>query len=163
MADKSKTKILVSACLYGYCCKYDGGNNILKDPLFMILKNTGRLVPVCPEQLGGLSTPRVCSEIKDGRVINKNGEDVTEQFELGAQRTLETAQKNHVRAAILKQGSPSCGCKQIYDGSFTGTKVAGEGVTARLLIENGIPVFDETEVSYAKLLSDGNGHGHNHN
>lgn len=162
MANNPKTKILVSACLYGYCCKYDGGNNILKDPLFQILKNTGRLVPVCPEQLGGLPTPRIPSELIDGKVINKNGEDVTEQFELGARKTLEIAKENHVRAAVLKQGSPSCGCKRIYDGTFSGTSISGEGITARLLIENGIPVFDETEVSFAKLLSDGNPHDHHH-
>ena len=156
------SKILCSACLYGFCCKYDGGTNTLKDPLFQFLKNSGRLVPVCPEELGGLSTPRIPAEQKDGKVINKEGEDVTAQFELGAQKALEIARKNGVRVAIMKQGSPSCGCKRIYDGTFTGTKITGEGVTVRKLIENGIPVFDETEVSFAKLLADGDPHNHHH-
>ena len=162
MSQKPKGKILVSACLYGYCCKYDGGNNILKSPVFQILKNTGRLVPVCPEELGGLSTPRIPSEIKDGKVINKEGEDVTAFFEKGAEKTLEIARKEGVRVAILKQGSPSCGSKRICDGTFSGTKISGEGITARKLIENGIPVFDETEVELAKVLADGDPHNHHH-
>ena len=162
MSQKPKGKILVSACLYGYCCKYDGGNNILKSPVFQILKNTGRLVPVCPEELGGLSTPRIPSEIKDGKVINKEGEDVTAFFEKGAEKTLEIARKEGVRVAILKQGSPSCGSKRICDGTFSGEKIPGEGVTALKLIENGIPVFDETEVELAKVLADGDPHNHHH-
>lgn len=160
MNSNSKSKILVSACLYGFCCKYDGGNNALKDKLFQQLKCSGRLVPVCPEELGGLSTPRIPSEISGDKVINREGADVTEQFELGAEKALEIARKNGVRVAILKQGSPSCGCKKIYDGTFTGTKITGEGVTARKLVENGIPVFDETEVSFARLLADGKPHSH---
>lgn len=162
MSQKPKGKILVSACLYGYCCKYDGGNNILKSPLFQILKNTGRLVPVCPEELGGLPTPRVPSEIKDGKVINKEGKDVTQNFEEGARKALEIARKEGVRVAILKQSSPSCGSKRIYDGTFSGEKITGEGITARLLIENGIPVFDETQVHLAKVLADGDPHSHHH-
>lgn len=162
MPHKPKGKILVSACLYGYCCKYDGGNNILKSPLFQVLKNTGRLVPVCPEELGGLSTPRIPSEIKDGKVYNKEGEDVTAFFEKGAQKALEIAKKEGVRVAILKQGSPSCGSKRICDGTFSGTKISGEGITARKLIENGIPVFDEIEVHLAKVLADGDPHNHHH-
>ena len=162
MTNKPKSKILVSACLYGHCCKYDGTNNLLRDKTFQILKNTGRLIPVCPEELGGLSTPRVPSEIKEGRVYNKEGYDVTAQFELGAEKALEIARKNGVRVAIMKQGSPSCGCKRIYDGTFTGTKITGEGITVRKLIENGIPVFDETEANLAKLLADGDPHNHHH-
>lgn len=162
MNNKPKGKILVSACLYGHCCKYDATSNLLKDKYFQILKNTGRLIPVCPEQLGGLSTPRIPCEIKDGKVFNKAGEDVTAEFELGAEKTLAIARENGVRVAILKQGSPSCGCKKIYDGTFSGNKITGEGVTARKLVENGIPVFDETEVSFAKLLADGNPDSHHH-
>ncbi len=162
MNNKPKGKILVSACLYGHCCKYDGTSNLLKDKYFQILKNTGRLIPVCPEQLGGLPTPRIPSEIRDGKVFNQEGEDVTAQFELGAEKTLAIARENGVRVAILKQGSPSCGCKKIYDGTFSGNKITGEGVTARKLVENGIPVFDETEVSFAKLLADGNPDSHHH-
>ncbi len=163
MTQKPKGKILVSACLYGYCCKYDGGNNILKTPLFQVLKNTGRLVPVCPEELGGLSTPRIPCEINQcRRVVNKEGTDVTEAFEKGAQKTLEIARKEGVRVAILKQGSPSCGSKRICDGTFSDNKNPGQGITALKLIENGIPVFDETEVEFAKLLADGDPHNHHH-
>jgi len=160
--NKPKGKILVSACLYGHACKYDGTTNLLRDKTFQILKNTGRLIPVCPEQLGGLPTPRVPSELKDGKVINKDGVDVTSEFELGAEKALEIARENGIRVAILKQGSPSCGCKMIYDGTFSGTKIKGEGVTARKLVEAGIPVFDETESSFAKLLADGNPDDHHH-
>ena len=158
----NKPKILVSGCLYGFCCKYNGQSNLLKDKTFMMLKNSGCLIPVCPEELGGLGTPRVPSELKDGKVINKAGKDVTANFEDGARKALEIAKKNGVRVAILKQGSPSCGCKQIYDGPFSGKKINGEGVFARMLIENGIPVFDETGVEYAKLLASGNPHNHEH-
>lgn len=162
MNTKPKGKILVSACLYGHCCKYDGTSNLLRDKTFQILKNTGRLIPVCPEQLGGLSTPRIPCELSGGKVYNKEGEDVTAQFELGAEKALAIARENGVRVAILKQGSPSCGCKKIYDGTFTANKISGEGVTARKLVENGIPVFDETEVGFAKLLADGNPDSHHH-
>lgn len=151
----SKGKILVSACLYGQNCKYDGTNNLLKDPIFMHLKNEGRLVCVCPEQLGGLSTPRVPCEIKDGKVFNKEGKDVTQSFNEGAQKALEIAKKNNVRVAIFKESSPSCGSKRIYDGTFSNEKISGMGICARLLIENGIPVFNENEVYFAKVLADG--------
>lgn len=157
-----KSKIVVSACLYGHCCKYDGTNNLLRDKTFQILKNTGRLIPVCPEELGGLSTPRVPCEINDGKVFNKDGVDVTSEFELGAEKALAIAKENRVRVAIFKQSSPSCGCKMIHDGTFTGTKIKGEGIAARKFVEAGIPVFDETEVSFAKLLADGNPDQHHH-
>lgn len=151
----TKGKILVSACLYGHNCKYDGTNNLLKDPIFMHLKKEGRLVFVCPEQLGGLPTPRIPCEIKDGRVYNKEGKDVTPNFEMGAKKTLEIAKENNVRVAIFKESSPSCGSKKIYDGTFSNTKISGMGFCARHLIENGIPVFNENEVYFAKVLADG--------
>ena len=157
-----KSKILVSACLYGFCCRYDGKSNLLKDKMFMALKNSGRLVPVCAEELGGLSTPRIPSEIKDGKVISKEGKDVTAEFEKGAERALEIAKKNGVRVAILKEGSPSCGSKRINDGSFTGTKISGEGILARKLIENGIPVFNESEIHLALVLANGDPNHHHH-
>lgn len=157
-----KSKILVSACLYGFCCRYDGKSNLLKDKTFMALKNAGRLVPVCAEELGGLSTPRVPSEIKQGRVFSKEGVDVTEQFEKGAERVLEIARKNNVRVAILKEGSPSCGSKRVNDGTFTGTKIPGEGILARKLIEAGIPVFNEDEVHLALVLASGDPEHHHH-
>lgn len=145
-------KILVSACLYGECTRYDGANNIIKNPFFLKWKNKGVLVPVCPEVLGGLKTPRPCSEIKNGRVINSLGEDVTESFEKGARSALEIAKKNNVLFAVLKQGSPSCGCKQIYDGSFSGKKISGTGVAARMLLDNGFVVFDENDIAIANMF-----------
>lgn len=155
-------KILVSACLYGQCTKYDGTNNILKHPLFLKWKNMGELVPVCPEVMGGLPTPRPCSEICGDRVVSSRGADVTENFSLGAAKALETALENDVIFAILKQGSPSCGCKKIYDGSFEGKKIPGMGVTARLLTDHGIVVFDEDDMPLAKLLYDNAGNKHHH-
>ena len=156
-----KSKILVSACLYGFCCRYDGKSNMLKDKTFLALKNAGLLIPVCAEELGGLSTPRIPSEIVGGKVISKEGKDVTAEFKKGAEKVLEIAKKNNVRVAILKDGSPSCGSKKISDGTFTGTKISGEGVLARLLIENGIPVFNENEVHLAMILASGD-HDHHH-
>ena len=155
-------KILVSACLYGECTKYDGTNNILKHPLFLKWKNKGELISVCPEVLGGLSTPRPCSELCGDRVINSEGVDVTEQFAKGAREALKAAKENNVIFAILKQGSPSCGCKKIYDGTFSGNKISGMGVTARLLTDNGIVVFDEDDMALAHLLYSHSGKKHEH-
>lgn len=155
-------KILVSSCLYGKCTKYDGTNNLLKHPLFLKWKNMGELVCVCPEELGGLPTPRPCSEICGAKVMNSEGKDVTENFNKGAEKTLEIAKENNVIFAILKQGSPSCGCKKIYDGTFSDNKISGMGVTARLLTDNGIVVFDEDDMPLAKLLYDHAGKKHHH-
>lgn len=145
-------KILVSACLYGYCCRYDGKSNILKDKTFLDWKNRGLLIPVCPEQLGGMTTPRKPSEIKDGRVIDNTGADVTGFFEKGAAKVLETAKENNVLFAIFKDNSPSCGCKHIYDGSFDKNKIDGSGVCASVLMENGIVVVSEDDMAVAKVL-----------
>ena len=131
-------------------------------PLFLKWKNKGELVPVCPEVLGGLPTPRSCSEICDGKVVNTEGTDVTEQFNKGAEETLKIARENNVILAILKQGSPSCGCKKIYDGTFSGKKISGMGVTARLLTDNGIVVFDEDDIGLANLLYTHAGKKHSH-
>lgn len=155
-------KILVSACLYGECTKYDGTCNLLKHPLFLKWKNMGELIPVCPEVMGGLPTPRPCSEIKDGKVVNTEGQDVTDNFNKGAQEALKIARENGVTFAILKQGSPSCGCKKIYDGTFSGKKISGMGVTARLLTDNGIVVFDEDDIALANLLYTHAGNKHHH-
>lgn len=155
-------KILVSACLYGECTKYDGTNNLLKHPLFLKWKNMGELVSVCPEVLGGLSTPRPCSEICGQKVLNSEGADVTEEFNRGAEEALRIARENNVIFAILKQGSPSCGCKKIYDGTFSGNKISGMGVTARLLTDNGIVVFDEDDMVLAKLLYTNANNKHHH-
>ena len=136
-------KILVSACLLGACCRYDGKSVPNED--IIALGKKYQLVPVCPEQLGGLPTPREPAEIKDGRVVTRDGRDVTEQFERGAGETVKLAKTLECDMAVLKERSPSCGCKKIYDGTFSGNTVIGNGVTARMLIQNGICVFGETD------------------
>lgn len=146
--------ILVSACLCGVNCKYNGGDNKSKEVLKLIEKY--QLIPICPEQLGGLSTPRHPAEIvsgdaKDvlkgkGKIENDCGEDVTEQFLKGAQESLKIAKLYGIKVAILKAKSPSCGCGVIYDGSFTGTLKKGNGVTAELFLQNGIEVHTENDL-----------------
>ncbi len=136
---------LVSACLVGINCKYDGGNNYNDD--IMKLVESGQAILVCPEQLGGLTTPRYPSEIKQEngirKVINNHEEDVTENYERGAQETLELAKKLNIKKAILKARSPSCGCGLIYDGTFSKSKIEGNGITAQLLLDNGFEIFNE--------------------
>lgn len=134
-----KEKVLISACLLGVNCKYDGNNNY-DETLFKSL-NKYELIPVCPEVWGGLTTPRYPSEISENKVINNHGEDVTINFRKGAQETLELAKKLGVKKAILKAKSPSCGNGKIYDGTFTGKLIDGDGITTRLLKENGIEVI----------------------
>lgn len=140
--------ILVSACLAGINCKYSGGNNY-DEKVFNMVKN-GEAIPICPEQLGGLPTPRVPAEIKiiDGNrhVINKNGDDVTENFERGAKEILDLAKKLDIKKAVLKSRSPSCGKGKIYDGSFEGNVIPGNGILAQLLIDNGIEVISSKEI-----------------
>ena len=141
--------ILVSSCLAGINCKYNGGNNY-NEKIFNLVKD-GKAIPVCAEQLGGLTTPRIASEVKfvDGKryVINKAGEDVTKQFEKGAQEILDLAKKLNITQAILKARSPSCGKGKIYNGEFNGQLVDGNGILADLLIKNGIKVITEEELS----------------
>ena len=127
--------------------KYSGGNNKIENPIIEKWKNEGRLIPICPEVEGGLPTPRPPSEIKDNHVINNLGCDVTEQFACGAQISCEKAKNSGAKYALMKQGSPSCGSKLIYDGTFTGIKKPGMGVTARLLSDMGIKIFDENEIN----------------
>lgn len=136
--------ILVSACLLGINCKYNGTNNAQKKVLNLAGKET--LIPVCPEQLGGLPTPRPPSEIRNGKVYNQNGKDITAFLLKGAEETLRIAKLSGAKKAILKQRSPSCGCGEIYDGTFTSNIIKGDGITASLLKENGIKVFSEEEV-----------------
>lgn len=135
--------ILVSACLLGAACRYDGSDNEAKE--IAELAQWAHLIPVCPEQLGGLATPRQPAEIKDGRVYAKDGTEVTAAFEKGAQEALKLAKRFGCRCAVLKARSPSCGSGQVYDGTFSGTKVPGDGVTAALLKKNGIRVYTEKE------------------
>ena len=135
--------ILVSACLLGVNCKYSGKNNRNENVLRLAEKHT--LIPVCPEQLGGLPTPRYPSEICGGREINNIGEDVTAYYEKGAGEALNIAKLFGCERAVLKARSPECGSKEIYDGTFTKTVIPGKGITAALLEENGIEVYDETD------------------
>ena len=137
-------KILVSACLLGAACRYDGRSK--PHPGVIELMKHHQLVPVCPEQLGGLPTPRTPSERRGDRVIMADGADVTEQYRRGAEEALRLCRLLGCEAAVLKERSPSCGKGQIYDGTFTGTLTAGWGVTAELLRQNGIPVYGESEI-----------------
>lgn len=136
-------KILISACLAGFNCKYSGGNNLSEE--VRKLYESGRAVPVCPEQLGGLSTPRRCSEIRDGRVFDTEGNDVTEYFEAGALKALAVCRKNGCQKAILKEGSPSCGTRWIYDGTFSHTRIPGRGIFAAMLEQEGTELMNEEE------------------
>lgn len=145
-----KTKILVSACLLGYECRYDGKSN--KNDDVIALGEEYEFISICPECFGGLPTPREPAEIKDGRVVNILGEDVTEQFKSGAEQALYIAKECNAPCALLKENSPSCGCGRIYDGSFTKTKIDGNGVTAQLLVDNEIQVFTEAEIRRLKNL-----------
>lgn len=137
--------ILISACLIGVNCRYDGNSKTINE-INQLLQEYN-LIPICPEQLGGLSTPREASELKDGKVITKSGLDVTEHFLKGAQEVLSLAKLYHCTAAILKERSPSCGSNQRYDGSFSGTLQPGDGLTAALLKQHNIRVIGESEVS----------------
>lgn len=134
-------KIMVSACLLGDNVKYNGGNN-KNDELIKFLKDY-EVIKVCPECFGGLSIPRVPSEIKNNKVFSKEGKDVSNEFILGANKTLDIAKKNNIKVAILKQNSPSCGFGTIYDGTFTHTLINGDGITSKLLNENGITILNE--------------------
>ena len=136
-------KLLISACLTGENCKYDGGNNALPPETLAALRARYELVPVCPERLGGLPTPRVPSERQGGRVVSRTGEDVTAAFRRGAEEALRSARENGCRRALLKANSPSCGSGTIYDGSFSGTLTGGYGVAAELLIYEKIEVFGD--------------------
>lgn len=136
-------KILVSACLAGVNCKYNGKNNENKKILDLI--ENENVILVCPEQLGGLPTPRTCAEIKKDKVITKDNTDVTYEYTKGAMETLNIAKKYKIKKAILKSKSPSCGKGKVYDGTFSGTLIAGNGITTDLLIKNGIEVIDSDE------------------
>ena len=140
-------KILVSACLLGICCRYDGRGNPNDAVLSLLNRDDITLIPVCPEQLGGLSTPRIPSERRGERVVNRAGEDVTSQFIRGAEEALRIAKLYGCQVAVLKERSPSCGCGWIYDGTFSGKLTDGDGVTAELLRREGINVYGESQVT----------------
>jgi len=135
---------LVSACLLGINCKYSGENN--SNQRVIDLLKSEILIPVCPEQLGGMTTPRLPAEIIAGKVINEEGLDVTDHFVRGGAETLRISEMYAVKEAILKDGSPSCGSNMIYDGNFNKIKIKGEGYAAKLLRENGIKVISENDL-----------------
>ena len=140
-----KKPILVSACLLGVCCRYDGASKPNNDAI--ALREKFILLPICPEVDGGLSTPRTPSERVGNRVLMRDGKDVTENYRLGAEAALEKARTFGCTIAILKARSPSCGKGEIYDGSFSGKLTARDGVTAELLTNHGIEVYTEDEIS----------------
>ena len=145
-----KEKLLISACLLGTNCKYSGGNNYT--PLAEALKERFRLVPVCPETMGGLTSPREPAERAGDKVLSRSGEDWTAAFRLGAERALETALAQGITLAVLKELSPTCGCGAVYDGTFTGAVVRGDGVTAELLKAHGLRILGESRIG--ELLQD---------
>lgn len=132
-------KILISACLCGENCTYKGGNNFNK--VAQKLVETNQAIMVCPEVDGGLPTPRVPAEVIDGIVVNRDSVDVTKEYNKGANIALKTALDNKIEFAILQARSPSCGSSHIYDGTFSRTLIEGEGITTKLLRENGITVM----------------------
>ena len=138
--------LLVSACLMGFECKYCGGSNYIGDEKMAALKEKYRLIPVCPESAGGLPTPRDPSERIGDKVISSKGADVTANYKKGADVALWLCKKYGCKKALLKAKSPSCGKDMIYDGTFSGTLLAGRGVAAELLAENGIEIISEKEI-----------------
>ncbi len=141
-------KIFVSACLLGFNVKYNGKNN--KNDNIIALKNDYILIPICPEKEGGLGCPRTPSEIKNGKVYFKTGEDVTDNFSKGAEKIFELAKKEQPDAFILKEGSPSCGVNLIYDGNFTNTKIKGQGITVKKLQSEFNNFYSENEIEKFK-------------
>jgi uncharacterized protein YbbK (DUF523 family) len=145
----------VSACLLGIRCTWNGGDKYKNDRAIE-LSRIETLIPVCPEQLGGLSTPRAPQEIQGGagddvlngkcKVTNRDGKDVTREFIKGAEETLKIALQLKIKEFIAKSGSPSCGCGQIYDGSFSGRLIGGDGVTTALLKRNGLRIIPEEDL-----------------
>ena len=140
-----KEKLLVSACLLGIPCRYDGASKP-KTESFEKLGTLYEIIPVCPEIYGGLPTPRTPSERVGNRVIMKDGSDVTENYRRGAQSTLDIAKALGARLALLKEKSPSCGKGKIYDGTFTGSLKDGNGTAVDLLLSEGIRVYGESEI-----------------
>ena len=141
-----REKVLISACLAGINCKFNGENNLLDRGVLDEISKKYHLLFVCPEVFGGLSTPREPAEMKGGLVVTKTAKDVSENFKFGAEICLKIAKLNGCKKAILKARSPSCGSGQIYDGSFTKRLIFGDGVAAKLLKENEILVFSEDEI-----------------
>jgi uncharacterized protein YbbK (DUF523 family) len=142
-------RVLVSACLLGERVRWDGRDAKTSHPVLDRWLAEGRVVAFCPEVAGGLTVPRPAAELIGDRVKDRTGRDWTVAFERGAQQALEAAQTAGARIAVLKDGSPSCGSAFVYDGTFSGTRRAGQGRTAALLRSAGIDVFDETQIDAA--------------
>ena len=140
--------ILISGCLLGLKCRYDAKEKKL--PEIEKLIESYNLIPVCPEQLGGLPTPRIPAERVKDRVITQVGVDVTKEYQIGAEEALKIAKLYNCKKAILKEKSPSCGCGKIYDGTFSKNLIVGNGVTADLLLKNGIEIFGESKIDKLK-------------
>ncbi len=140
-----KEKILVSACLLGHACRYDGASK--PHAGVMALADTYTLIPVCPEMQGGLLCPRPPSEIQGDRVCNVKGDDVTAEYRRGADEVVKIALRERPVFAILKSRSPACGHGQVYDGTFTGTLTSGDGITAAALLDIGVKVYTEEEIN----------------
>lgn len=143
-------KILISACMLGDNVRYDGGNHLINHPTLQRWRQEGRLIPICPEVAGGLSTPRPKAETQCKfpiLITTDKGDDVTPEFLMGAERTLELAQQEGVCCALMKAKSPSCGNQRIFDGNFNDTLIEGAGVAAAELLRNGIPVFNEKQIN----------------
>lgn len=139
-------RLLISACLLGRPCKYSGGSNALPPETLAALRRRWRLTAVCPETAGGLPIPREPSERRPGGVFGRGGEDVTAAFEKGGETALALARRFGCRAALLKERSPSCGCGGVYDGSFTGRVIPGDGVAAEKLRAAGLRLLGESEI-----------------
>ena len=140
---EKEIKVLISACLLGDNVKYSGGNNLTPELVTLLEKYKVKIVKICPECFAGLPIPRVPSEIREDKVYGKDGRDITEEFLIGAEKTYQIAKIKQVDFAILKERSPSCGSTHIYDGSFSGNIIPGQGITAKRLTEEKIKVFSE--------------------
>ena len=146
-------KILVSACLFrGAPVRYDGKSKEETSELFIQWKQEGRLIPVCPEVFGGLPVPRSDAQRQGSRIIARNGRDVTAEYLKGAEEAVRLADDENVICAIMKEKSPSCGSSRIYDGTFTGTLIEGEGLAVQLLRKAGVKVFSEEQLNEVKQL-----------
>ena len=136
--------ILVSACLLGENCKYNGGNNLNERVVRYVAGH--RVIPVCPEMLSGLGAPRKPVELQGERVVTADGEDHTDAFRLGVERALAAIAGEQIDLAILQSRSPTCGVKMIYDGTFTRQKIPGQGLLARALRDMGVTLMDAEDV-----------------
>lgn len=143
-------KVLMSLCFMGKKVRFDGvAKSLLDDPIIKRWVAEDRIVSICPEVSGGLPVPRPPAEMLGDKVVDINGKDVTAEFERGAQKTLELALANNIKVAVLKESSPSCGSTTVYDGSHSGQKIPGAGLTTQLLRAHGISVFSEHELAQA--------------